>query len=216
MVLRLYGENTLSVYKNYSIKTAPATDTRHNMSKEIQVLPKLADLHLSPELAFKNDQLKMLLNAEPHSGWVKKNPFANNASYIPIDKVEFLLDRIFQLWKVEVLSTTKMFSAIQVTIRLHYLNPVTGEWMYHDGVGAKELQTVKDSGPLKLDFSNVQNGAVEKAVPIAKSAAIKDAADHLGKLFGRDLNRKDTVSFSGSYNQEQAPSPLTNNDNFTL
>lgn len=179
----------------------------------VQVVPKLADLHLAPEQAFKNDQLKTLLNAEPHAGWVKKNPYANNASYVPIDKVEFLLDRIFQLWKVEVLSVTQIFNAIQCSIRLHYLNPVTGEWMYHDGVGAKELQTIKESGPLKLDFSNVQNGAVEKAVPIAKSAAIKDAADHLGKLFGRDLNRKDTVSFSGSYNQE---SPLTNNNNFTL
>jgi hypothetical protein len=185
-------------------------------TRQLQPLPKLSDLHLSPEQAFKNDQLKTLLNVEPNAAWVKKHPYANNAQYVPIDKVEFLLDRIFQLWKVEVLDTKQMFNAIQVTIRLHYMNPVTGEWMYHDGVGAKELQTVKDSGPLKLDFSNVQTGAVEKATPIAKSSAIKDAADHLGKLFGRDLNRKDTVAFSGSYNQEPQASPLTNTDNFQL
>jgi hypothetical protein len=32
------------------------------------------------------------------------------------------------------------------------------------------------------------------ALPMAKSYAIKDACDHFGKLFGRDLNRK-TMGF---------------------
>lgn len=33
------------------------------------------------------------------------------------------------------------------------------------------------------------------AFPLAKSQAIKDACHHFGKLFGADLNRKDTISF---------------------
>jgi ABC-type transporter lipoprotein component MlaA len=33
------------------------------------------------------------------------------------------------------------------------------------------------------------------ALPIAKTFAIKDATGHLGKIFGRDLNRKDTIPF---------------------
>ncbi len=33
------------------------------------------------------------------------------------------------------------------------------------------------------------------ALPMAKSYAIKDACDHFGKLFGRDLNRKETMGF---------------------
>ena len=37
------------------------------------------------------------------------------------------------------------------------------------------------------------------ALPIAKVAAIKDAADELGALFGRDLNRKDVVQFAGAF-----------------
>ncbi len=37
------------------------------------------------------------------------------------------------------------------------------------------------------------------ALPSAKSYAIKDAADHLGSLFGRDLNRKDAPAFSPTY-----------------
>jgi hypothetical protein len=33
------------------------------------------------------------------------------------------------------------------------------------------------------------------AFPIAKTIAIKDACDHFGKLFGSDLNRKDTINY---------------------
>jgi hypothetical protein len=66
---------------------------------------------------------------------------------------------------------------------------------YHDGVGACELQTNKDTGALKMDMSNVSRGAVSMALPIAKSLAIKDATDHIGKIFGRDLNRKDVIEF---------------------
>jgi hypothetical protein len=165
-------------------------------------LPALSELHHAPMEAFKNDQLKLLLNQPPSAKWIKKNKFANNAEYLPIDKIEFLLDRIFQEWKVEVKETKQLFNAVEVTVRLHYLNPVNGEWMFHDGVGAEELQTVQGSGVLKPDFSNLGKGAVTMATPIAKSKAIKDAADHLGELFGRNLNRKDTIMFSGSYTPE--------------
>ena len=33
------------------------------------------------------------------------------------------------------------------------------------------------------------------AFPIAKTAAIKDACDHFGKMFGSDLNRKDEIAY---------------------
>lgn len=33
------------------------------------------------------------------------------------------------------------------------------------------------------------------AVPAAKSYAIKDAAEMFGKIFGKDLNRKDEISY---------------------
>lgn len=184
----------------------------------VKNLPTLAELHQTPEIAFKNDQLKTILNNEPPAAWLKKHPYIKSGHhYLPIDKVEFLLDRIFQKWRVEVKQTQQLFNAIQITVRLHYIDPITGEWMFHDGVGAKELQTVKDSGPLKLDFSNVNNGAVEMATPIAKSAAIKDAADHLGKLFGRDLNRKDPVAFTGAYNQDLSQqTQMPNDESFAL
>lgn len=173
--------------------------------KESRPLPKLADLHKDVEQAFKNDEFKLLLNQPVSEKWIKKNKMANNADYIPIGKVEFLLDYIFQEWRVEVLSTGIMFHSIYVTIRLHYLNPITGEWQFHDGVGAKSVQTDKDKSA--SDLAHIKDAAVQMALPTAKSIAIKDAAGHLGKLFGRDLNRNDDVPYSSAYVRPEEDTP---------
>lgn len=171
-----------------------------NNTKQLPAkLPTLQELSLDPEVAFKNDAFKLLLNSPPKERWIKTNPYANNSKDIPIDKVEMLLDTIFQRWKVSVLNTGTMFNAVYVHIRLEYVDPVTGEWMHHDGVGAKEVQV--DSGSKASDMSSIKASAVTMALPIAKSLAIKDAADHLGKIFGRDLNRKDTIEFKPAYTE---------------
>lgn len=170
------------------------------MSKEVAKLPTLQELHHDTNAAFQNDQLNLLLNQPPVPNWIKQNPFANNTKYIPIDKIEFMLTRIFQHWRVEVLDYKQLFNAVSCHIRLHYLNPVTNEWQYHDGVGASQVQTQKGASAAELE--KINNNAVQMALPAAKSYAIKDAADHLGSLFGRDLNRKDIIPFSPAYNKE--------------
>lgn len=164
-------------------------------------LPSLAELHHNADLAFKNDQLNTLLNQQPLGKWVKEHPFARNVKYIPIDKIEFMLTRIFQEWRVEVLSYNQLFNSVACHIRLHYLNPITGEWSYHDGLGAVGIQT--DKGAAASDMNAIKQDAVMKALPAAKSYAIKDAAEHLGTLFGRDLNRKDTMPFAGAYSENR-------------
>lgn len=160
-------------------------------------LPTLAELHHDTEMAFKNDQLNKLLNEPVPAKWVKINKFANNTNYLPIDKVEFLLTRIFQQWRVEIMREGQLFNSVYAAVRLHYKNPLTGEWEYHDGVGAMGIQT--DAGAKPGDFSSIKQSAVQMALPAAVSYAIKDAAEHLGILFGRDLNRKDTMAFQGAY-----------------
>jgi hypothetical protein len=160
-------------------------------------LPTLADLNKDVQAAFKNDQFNLLLNQQPPQTWIKVNKFANNAKYLPIEKVEFLLTRIFQEWRIEVLDYKQLFNSISCHIRLHYKNPVTGEWSYHDGVGAADVQV--KSGSSAADLQNINRNAVGMALPIAKSYAIKDASHHLGKLFGKDLNRTDAIEFSGAY-----------------
>jgi hypothetical protein len=128
-------------------------------------LPTLADLHHDVQAAFKNDQLNLLLNQPPHKSWMKKHPMTKG-DYLPIDKVEFMLTRIFQQWRVEVISYAQLFQSVSVHIRLHYLNPVTGVWQYHDGLGACPVQT--DAGKNASDLAAIKAAAVQMALPAAK------------------------------------------------
>ena len=163
-------------------------------------LPKLADLYeiSKVEEAFKHDQFNMLMNAEPRKEWVKQNKYAGNSNYIPVGIVETLLQKIFKVFTVEVIREGIMFNAVYVTVRIHLQHPVTSEKFFVDGVGASELQT--KAGSSAADLAAINKGAVMMALPMAKSYAIKDAAEHLGKLFGRDLNRKETLAYNTDTN----------------
>jgi hypothetical protein len=161
-------------------------------------LPTLKELHLDIDQAFKSDALNVLLNQPVPSKWVKDHPMAAGVKYLPIDKVEFMLTRIFQEWKVEVVNYAALFQSVSVHVRLHYKNPITGEWLYQDGLGAVAVQT--DKGASAADLSKIKSDAIMKALPAAESYAIKDAAEKLGTIFGKNLNRKDAISFeAGSY-----------------
>ena len=155
------------------------------------------------ELNYKNENLNFILNTPPNPKWVKVHPFVKNYKYLPIDKVEFLLRKIFKRVKIEVLKTGVLFNSIEVSVRVHYFNPIFQEWDFYDGVGACELQTASGTGGVKPDFSNVNKSAVQMALPIAKTIAVKDACDHFGNLFGANLNRKDTLQFSIDENLKQ-------------
>lgn len=145
-------------------------------------------------------RLKFILNSGVNTKWLKTHPTAKNVKYLPIDKIEILLDMIFQEWRIEILSISQLAQSVCVTVRVHYKNPITGEWSFHDGVGASPLQT--NAGKSAADLANIKNNAVQLAAPAAKSYAIKDAVEHLGKMFGRDINRSDTVGYEFLYGQE--------------
>ena len=158
-------------------------------------LPTVAELFEDNiEAAFKNEKLNWLLNQDPKKEWIKVHPYIKDHKYIPIDKVEFLLRKIFKHYRIEVTGQGVAFNGVYVTVRVHYFNPVSNDWDFHDGIGACQLQTAKGTSP--ADLANINNGALSMAFPIAKTLAVKDACDHFGKLFGCDLNRKDTIPFN--------------------
>lgn len=157
-------------------------------------LPAIKDLYTDVVTTAKNDEFTVLMNQPPSPSWVKTHPFIKGYNYLPIERVEFLLKTIFKKYRIEILREGTSFNGVYVVVRVHYLHPVSGEMEYHDGIGATELQTKKGTSP--ADLSNINNGALGMAFPVAKSRAVKDAADHLGKLFGSDLNRKDTMNYN--------------------
>jgi hypothetical protein len=156
-------------------------------------LPKIQDLYSNKVSIQKDDAFVTLMNQQPKQEWVKVHPFIKGYKYLPIERVEFLLKTIFKRYRIEITGQGQSFNGVWVTVRVHYLHPITGEWDFHDGIGASQLQTAKGTSPAEL--SNINNGALSMAFPNAKTIAIKDACDHFGNIFGADLNRKDTISY---------------------
>lgn len=157
-------------------------------------IPTIADLYRSDSLedVRKEKNLLLLLNSNPPSKWIEEHPTAK-IPYIPIGKIEFLLTKIFNKWWVEIRDTKLIANSIVVTVRLYYINPTSDKTEWQDGIGAQPLQTDKGAGA--TDFNAIKSNAVALAAPSAESYAIKDAAEKLGKIFGKDLTRKHTIEY---------------------
>ena len=176
------------------------------MTTENKNLPILADLIKDDISIVKQNQLNILLNQKPPSEWLREHPFVKVETldkegrkikipyvYIPIERMEWLMTRIFIQWRVEVKEYSLIGNYICCSIRLHYLNPITGVWEWQDGVGAQPLQTEKNAGA--IEFDKLRSAAVQMALPAAKTYAKKDAMDELGCLFGKDLNRNEAMNY---------------------
>lgn len=180
----------------------------------VKKIPKFTDLIKEDreEEVFERDTLNWMLNQVPPAKWIKQHPMAKKEiirpdtgekikvpiDYLPIEKVELLLTRIFQVWTVDILREGTMFNSIYCTVRLSYKDPITGEMLHHDGTGAVDVQTAKGKSATNLEF--IIPGAIQKGLPAAETYAIKDAAEKIGKLFGKDLNRVDAIAFTMGYN----------------
>lgn len=173
-------------------------------------LPAINDIYNKSVVA-KSDDVRLLtalLNEPPLNEWVVEHPYIKQEitvsgvkqkvpyKYIPIGTVEYLLRMVFGQYKIEVTGQGTAFNGVWVTVRVHYVDPITKQWLYHDGIGAAQLQVKQGTSP--ADLQNINNGAIAMAFPNAKSIAIKDACDHFGRLFGSDLNRKDYVEYENT------------------
>lgn len=167
-------------------------------------LPSIAEIYADNEMSTirKDSLFEVLVNQPPKKEWLKDHPLAKTKTdsgewvpvkYIPIERVEWLLTNIFLKKRVEIKSTQLIANSVAVTVRLHYYNHIDKEWLWQDGIGAAPLQT--DSGHGATDFNAIKSNAVQIGAPAAESYAVKDAAEKIGKLFGKDLNRKEVISY---------------------
>jgi len=156
-------------------------------------LPKIQDLLTDVELRSEQKDLNILLNTAPNNKWIKSHPFAKNVKYIPVERIEWLLMRIFIRWHVEIKATQLIANSIVVTVRLWYQDRLSDNMLYQDGIGACPLQT--DQGAGAIEFNKIKSNAIMLAAPAAESYAFKDAAEKIGKIFGKDLNRKDEIGY---------------------
>lgn len=180
-------------------------------------LPTMQELRKDDEMSMKQNSLMVLLNQSPPAAWAKNHPTAKKkdevtgryepVKYLPVERVEWLMFRIFNKWRTEVKSTQLIGNSVVVTVRVHYLDPITGEWDWTEGVGASALQTDKGAGA--TDFNALKSASVQMAAPAAKSYAFKDACECLGKIFGKDLNRRD-IDYNGLLRKEEKEEKLNN------
>lgn len=175
------------------LRNLPKTKEENKPAK----LPTLKELFFDdPEYVKalgKIEGLNAILNVNPPEKWVKQHPFIRDYFYLPIDKVEYLLRKIFKRYSVKITGQGVAFNGVWVTVRVEYYNPATGQMESQDGIGAMQLQTAKGTSP--ADLANINNGAISMAFPIAKTVAVKDACDLIGNIFGANLNRRDALAF---------------------
>lgn len=178
-------------------------------------LPAISELiNGSLEIKGRQNELNVLLNQEPNPAWLKEHPTAKGVKYIPIERIEWLLTRLFIKWRVEIKTVEVMANSCVVSVRLHYQNILDDTWDWQDGVGAAPIQTDKGAGA--MDWNKAKADGVMKAAPAAESYAIKDAAEKLGKVFGKDINRKDEIGYSvllGQIPAERHAEVFENNEN---
>ena len=161
---------------------------------QLTKLPTLQELLTDTEDSLKQNALTVLLNQNPPAQWLSEHPMIKGYKYIPIEKIEYLLTRIFGQWHVEVRNTQIVANSVVVTVRLHVNNPISGEAMWQDGIGAAPIQTDKGAGA--TDWNSVKTDGVQKAAPAAETYAVKDAAEKFGKIFGRDVARKGSMNYT--------------------
>ena len=178
----------------------------------IQKLPTLQELYSDTALVNKQNQLNIILNAEPKKEWVREHPFVKNLKYLPIERVEYLLTMIFTKWRVEVKEVKLLANSIVTTVRVFVQDPISGEWDWQDGIGAMPIQVSKGSG--EVEFDKMNSSAIQIGAPSSESFAVKDACEKFGRIFGKDLNRKDNVNYDRLY-QMIGMNETVNNPNLT-
>lgn len=166
-------------------------------------LPTLAEILDGIDNIGKTEGLNAILNSPPPQKWIKEHPFIPGHKYLPIDKTEYLLRKIFKRYKIKITGQGTAFNGVWVTVRVGYLDPSTGQWTYQEGIGAISLQLraqtkEEKEQKIKVPFTsdNINNGALSMAFPLAKTLAVKDACQLIGNIFGGNIDRKDTIEFT--------------------
>jgi len=157
----------------------------------------------------KAQNFQKLLHKKPDKKDVKVNEQAGNSLYLPISFVEMTLDEMFfGLWKTLNFKYTVIVNEIVYSIELHYFHPTHKEWLCRTGASAVPIQMKsKDKGGTG-DITNVKDkykNALVKDFPHGKASAITNAALSIGKIFGRDLNRKFEDQYNPLIRDEEKP-----------
>lgn len=153
------------------------------------------------------EQFQFFLNKAPAKSEIKTNPYAGDSQYIPIAIIEKRLDEIYAgLWSVEDCNIHVVANSVLCTLSLKVVHPIAKFEIRRSGVGAIPIQLNK--GEKEMSFSTIKSDAIRKNAPAAKSQALRNAAQSLGMIFGRSLNREDISDYQPISEQVEQFEPM--------
>lgn len=147
------------------------------------------------------------LNREPDPAELDKTP-DGKAKVLPISFVEMTLDEIFLgMWSTENFSSKVVLNEVCGELELVVIHPVTGMAIRRTGAASIIIQVDKApdnvTGQARNEWalspSNKKYNALDLGYPKLKAECVKNAAQSLGKVFGRDMNRKKTDKLQQEY-----------------
>lgn len=130
------------------------------------------------------------LNQEPDPKELGKTP-DGKARTLPISFVEMTLDELFLgQWETSEPTYQQVFNEVVGSLVLTVWHPITNRPIRRVGFASVVITQDKDATISEFNATKKKN-ALDLSFPKLKSECTKNAAQSLGKIFGRDLNRKD-------------------------
>lgn len=143
------------------------------------------------------------LNREPDQSELDRTP-DGKAKTLPISFVEMTLDELFLgQWGTENFTSKVIANEVVGELELVLTHPITGREIRRSGAAGIIIQVDKAPDDIQgkernqwaLDVANKKSNALDLGYPKLKAECVKNAAQSLGKVFGRDLNRKKADKF---------------------
>lgn len=142
------------------------------------------------------------LNRDPDPRELEPTP-DGKAKTLPISYVEMTLDELyFGLWDTYDYKWSAITNEVQGSIVLEVIHPVTGKPLRRTGAASivitvdslekdqRDGMTKTERNLYALNPENKKPNALDLGFPKLKAECTKNAAQSLGKVFGRDVNRK--------------------------
>ena len=148
-------------------------------------------------------KFQQMLNAEPDPLGVESTP-DKKAQTLVISHVETTLDELFfGHWRTENFKWSVLANEVQASLELVVIHPISGYELKRTGAASVIIMVDKvpdnvfgsDRNRWALNPDNKKANAMDLAFGKLKSECLKNAALSLGKVFGRDLNRKNKDTY---------------------
>lgn len=149
------------------------------------------------------------LNSEPEVSELDRTA-DGKAKTLPISFVEMTLDELYLgIWGTRNYTTKLISNEVVGEIELWVFHPILHVEITRTGAAgiiiqmdkAPENLTGQEKNNWALDPSNKKPNALDLGYPKLKAECVKNAAQSLGKVFGRDLNRKKNDKFNPAYKE---------------